>query len=142
MENIKLIGYAIAFACGWLCDYTGIKSEVITILAVMILIDTLFGLIKSFRLKTTSSTKLSVGVMSKLVLLIIPIAISLTGIATKLNLNSVVIGTLNVFILAELYSIVVNAYIIRTGQDMKEHDFIALTLKKIKGLLEKLLEKS
>ena len=140
MNTIKNAGYAIAFVCGWVCEYTHISQEAIYILTVLMIADTLFGIVKSMKLGTTSSTKLTTGVLSKFILLLIPISISLAGILTGINLKPMAIGTINIMAMAELYSIVTNAYIIRTGNDVKEFDAIALMLKKVKSIVEKMLK--
>ena len=139
MNIIKNIGYALAFSCGWVCEYTDISQEAIYILTALMVVDTVFGVVKSIRLRTTSSTKLTTGVLSKFILLLIPISISLAGILTGMNLKPMAIGTINIMAMAELYSIITNAYIIRTGKEVKEIDAIALMLKGIKKSVEKIL---
>ncbi len=139
MQELKNIGYMVAFACGWVCDYTGLSEEAIYILTALMIVDTAFGFVKAMKLGKTSSTKLTVGVVSKFILLLIPISISLAGIVTGINLKPMATGTINIMAMAELYSIIANAYSIRTGKVIQEHDAIALMLKKVKKTLEKLL---
>jgi len=140
MQKLNNIWYAIAFSCGTVCNYLEISQEAIFILTILMLVDTFTGIIKTIALKKKpTSSRLSLGILSKVTLMLIPFCLALAGKGIGLELITVALGTINVLILSETYSIISNIYVIRTRKDVKEYDVISLLLNKLRKILEKLM---
>jgi len=143
MEWIKNIVYFIAFCFGWVCAYTKVSQEVITILVVLMIFDSLTGYIKVAVLGgSPSSTKLGIGVVSKALLLLIPFTLALVAKGVGIELNGLATGTLATLVISEGISVITNIYIIRTGKDIKEFDIVSAMLLRIRKALLAMAQKS
>lgn len=119
----------------------GVEMEVITILTILILIDTATGVIKAGSLKNQkiTSSGFSRGILSKLLLILIPFVLALTGQAMKLNLGWLVAGAMTMLCLSEAYSIIGNIGAIILKKEIAEFDVLEYVLKKINKQLSKII---
>ena len=125
--------------------YLDIDVEILSLYGILMFIDFLTWIAKSYRLKTTTSKRAFIWLMSKTLMIIL---ILTCGIFAKiLNLDAhlflkLLIGALS---LAEWYSIIANIQTFRTWKKQEEYDAVsyvlAWILKVIKKVIEKLLEK-
>lgn len=117
----------------------------ITILTFLMVIDFITGIIASAKvdgIQSITSKRMTAGAVAKLIIILIPFIVLLTGKGLGLDSMKYVQGVLFILIVAEAYSNLGNIQSFRTGQRVPEIDAVSLLLKKIrKGLLE-LLDKA
>ncbi len=122
--------------------YVGISHDAITALTILLLIDTFVGVLAAHAVgNRIKSSILAGGLLSKLVLLLIPFSIALAGKVVGYDLNGLVGASISVLALAEVYSIIGNIIQIRTKQEVDEQDAMHLALMWIRGVMEKMLDK-
>lgn len=113
----------------------------VQILALFMVLDTITGVARSWKIEggqSFVSSKLGAGVAGKLLFLLIPCVIGLTGHALKIDLHLVVVWAINIMVLSEAYSIISNVYSYHTGQFVKEFDAVSLICKAALNLVLKL----
>ena len=122
--------------------YVGINHDALTALTALLLIDTFVGVLAAHAVgNRIRSSILAGGLLSKLVLLLVPFSIALAGKVVGVDLTSLVGASISVLALAEVYSIIGNIIQIRTKKEVDEQDAIHLALLGIRSFLEKMLEK-
>jgi len=137
----KLAGYFGAFA---LFEYLRIPQEQITILGILMIIDFATGVGKQFRIDRRKITSHAawIGGIKKIATLIAVFSIALIFKGIGLNGDTVIAGTLAIFIMAEGYSIIQNVYAIRTGKVLPEFDAISLVLKSLGDYMKYRIERA
>lgn len=123
--------------------FAGLSGEAHIILAVLMVVDTLFGVIRVgvvYGWEHIRSYRLSAGVLSKLTVLGVPLFIALAGKGAGLDFLFLAQATLGLLCLAQLYSILGNVYSIRVGRDTKEFDAVAWILHRVQIAIEKVLK--
>lgn len=124
--------------------YLGLSMESFGILAVLMIIDTILGIIRAGVVhgwRDVTSHKASFGILSKLAMIFVPVVVALSGKGVGMNLVPIAGGALSMLIVSETYSILGNVQSIRTRRDIKEFDAVNYTLSRIRDLLEKMLKK-
>lgn len=122
----------------WLA-YLGLDKEAILLFSLLLLIDYVTGVTKSYKLGyAITSVRMKYGILSKLSLLLIPIVLAIGAKAVGSDFKSVLIIGLNILILSEVYSIIGNIYSIRTHKELPEYDVVAMLGNKIRNMLLKL----
>lgn len=124
--------------------YLGLSMESFGILAVLMLIDTVLGIIRAGVVhgwREVTSHKASFGILSKLAMISVPVVVALAGKGVGINLVAVASGALSMLIVSETYSILGNVQSIRIRKDIKEFDAVNYTLSRVRDLLEKTLKK-
>ncbi len=124
-----------------LAALAGVTHEAYTAFAVLMLFDVATGVLASAKCdgwRSITSRRLSFGIISKLLLLFIPLAIALAGKAAGVSLQSVISSAFMVLTLSELYSVIGNIYTVRTGVRVPEFDAVSVVLRNIRRLIEKL----
>jgi toxin secretion/phage lysis holin len=137
---VKNLSYVPAFIVG-----IGLSWDSTAILAVLMLVDTFIGVLRSMLLHGGNSFRsrlLAHGIISKMLVLFVPIMVVYVGIGVKLDFLPIARGILDVLILSEAYSILGHIQSIRTRQDVKEFDAISMVLRKLREMLEKMLANS
>lgn len=133
----KNVSYIPAFVLG-------LSTEAYGILAVLMLIDTITGVIRSGTLhgwRSVTSHAAEVGLVAKLLLLLVPLIVALTARGIGLDLHWVASGSLTVLIASEGYSILGNIHATYLKQDVKEFDAINFILTKLRDTLERIVKK-
>lgn len=136
----KHFSYIAAFIVG-----LGLSPDSIGILAVFMVLDTVVGVVRSTILhggNAFRSRLLAHGIISKLLVLFVPILLVYTGRGAGINFLPIATGTISILILAEAYSILGHIQSIRTKQDVKEFDAISMVLANVRAGVEKLLATS
>lgn len=129
---------AVLASISWVLTYTCINEEVFAIFVVLILIDFITGVMKSWSNKIEiTSKRMRWGIASKFSLILIPIVIGLGAKALGQNADALFTYGMNLLILSEVYSIIGNIYNIRTGKNLPEWDVIALFASRIRNDMEK-----
>lgn len=134
---VKITGY---LWCAFFFWYLDIPQEQTTLLAILMVLDTVTGLAKSWKLdwgRSITSHKLGMGVLKKALVFII-----IVGLAVTIRGASVVIGidwkpwillsaVLGVLMVAEFYSICQNIYMFRTGKKVTEYDAVSIVIRNL-----------
>lgn len=137
--SIKLASYPIVV---FILDYTGIKQEAVAILAILFLIDIITAIARQFVIDPRSiSSKIgTIGILSKLLSLLIPLTLALVGKGVGVDLKYLVDISISVMIVYEGWSIVSNIGQIRQKQiGNSEYDAISFLIKKIQDTLRDML---
>jgi len=121
--------------------YLGLDAEAVVGLTVLLGLDMITGVWKTIALgKKPQSWRFANGLLSKLVLIIVPFSLALAAKAVHVDLTVFIWATIDALILSELYSILGNIYSIRTKQEAEEFDVMSLILKKIRQFINKVLD--
>jgi phage-related holin len=121
----------------------GLSIHSYGILAILMVIDTFTGIIRSVTItggRSFKSSALRDGVLKKVVVLTVPFVLALAGEGVGLDITFLATGTLGLFILAETYSIIGNIYSIRVGKVVHEFDAISYVLGLVQMTLLKALD--
>ena len=134
---IKALSYGIiapVFA------YTGLSHELVLVLAVLIGVDIFTAMIREFLLSNLNSKTLGIGIMSKVVLMIIPFVLVLAGKGAYIDMTPIATLSLSVLVLAECYSILGNITQIRKNdKSITEQDAITFVLRKAQDIIKNIL---
>ena len=113
----------------------------IEMFALLLVIDMLTGIAKSLRLGIKPTSKrFSLGILSKLILILVPIILSIAAKAIDINISAIVYTAINALILNEVYSSIANIYTIRTGKIVEEFDVLSKLLFIIKSFMTRILD--
>lgn len=112
-------------------EYLNIPLEQMWILALLMWIDFLTGVAKQYRIDKSQieSHFAWLGAIKKIVTLIVVLSLGLILKGLEISEMAYIKGVLSIFIAAEGYSILQNAYAVRTGKLLPEFDVISLLLK-------------
>lgn len=119
-------------------------AESIAVLLILMIADVFTGIARTWKIRGGQSIQSSVmtfGVVTKLLILLVPILIALAGKGIHMDLSLLVVGTVNILILSEVYSNISNIQSFRIGKDIKEFDAVSLLLKQIRDVLLLMIEK-
>ena len=122
----------------------GLSTEAYGILGVLMLLDTITGIIRSGTIhgwRSITSHTAEVGLLAKLLLLMVPLVVALSAKGSGIDLHWVASGSLTVLILSEGYSILGNVHATYLKEDLKEFDAINFILTKLRDAVEKLIKK-
>lgn len=134
---LKNLGYIPAFLLG-------LSAESYLILAVLMLVDTLFGVIRVgviYGGRQIKSYRLIAGMLSKLTVISLPILLVWAGRGAGLDLTKIAQATLGVLVLAELYSIVGSIYAIRIRKDVPEWDAVSWVIRRVQLMIEGIIKR-
>jgi phage-related holin len=129
-EPIKLAFYAL-FA------FLNVDVDVVNVIMWLMIIDTISGVAKAVivdKIKFTSN-RFYLGIMSKFVLLLIPITLALMALGIGYDFTWAVDATLRLIILSEGISIVTNTISIREKKVYENRDYLSIILNWVRGEL-------
>jgi hypothetical protein len=115
----------------------------IAILTILMLVDFITGIAASSKINgwcSITSKRMTAGALSKLIILLIPFIIAITGKGIGVDFMTYVQGSLIILILSEAYSNLGNIQSFRTGEKVTEVDAISLILKLIRKKFYNLLK--
>lgn len=121
----------------------GLSGQSVLILAVFMLIDTFLGATRVGIVhgsQHVKSYKATVGLISKLFVLTVPLLTVWAGEGVGIDLHILATGTINVLILAQFYSILSNIYSIHLRKDVEEFDAVSFILRRVQGIIEKMIK--
>jgi len=120
--------------------WAGVDKEALLVFAILLAIDIVTGLGKAYRLgHKWKSVRLANGIISKCILILIPLVMALVAKGLHLDISTLVFIVIDALILSEAYSIIENIYVFRSGKDIEEFDVLSLILKQIRNTLNKVL---
>jgi len=131
---IKSLFLVIQGFLSWVLVWAGIDGEVFLILTILLIIDFVSGIWKAHTLEqSVTSNKMKYGIISKLSLLLIPVIVGLGIKAIGADAHPLLLGSMNMLILSEIYSVIGNIYCVRTGQELPEFDVLSSIAKSIRN---------
>lgn len=119
--------------------FLNIDTDIVKVLMILMLIDTLSGVVKSLALGEKFNFKiLFFGFCSKLLILLIPMVLALVGkgISKMYDFSPLLDCVLKVLVVAEGLSIITNFYVLKTKNEIQNIDIVTLLLTALrKGML-------
>lgn len=141
METMQFLANAALGAGALVLTYVGLPIEPVLMLAALMTIDFLSGIGRAHALnEQITSRRMKSGIASKLLLLLIPLAVALAAKGLGHDWSYLVSLCVSAMILSELYSFISNVYAIKTGDDLPEFDVIKMLGKHIRTALERLMD--
>lgn len=133
---LKIAWNTFVILFGGILAYLEISEEPFTLFAILLIMDYITGIAKAKALgQSITSNKMKYGLISKLSLIIVPLAIAIGAKALGEDSHYILVAGMNILILSEVYSIIGNAYSLKTGEEFPEYDALAAIGKQIRNLL-------
>ena len=124
-----------------LAGFVGVSYDAYTAFSALMVIDVITGILASAKVdgwRSITSKKLSFGLISKLLLLVIPISIALAGKSVGSNLEGLVDSSFFILTASELYSVIGNIYTVKMGVRVPEFDAVSVILGNIRKVLDRI----
>ena len=122
--------------------YLGIETGIVKVLFWMMVLDSVFGVIKALRLGQKFSFKiLGWGMVTKLTMLVVPMVLALMGKGLSFDFNYFVVAVLNILIVNEGISCITNMISIKTGKKVENTDYITRLLEVVRKALAAMLHR-
>lgn len=138
---MQFLANAILGAGAWVLTYVGLPIEPALILGALMTLDFCSGIGRAHALREQiTSRRMKSGIASKLLLLMIPLAVALSARGLGQDWGYLVSFCVSAMILSELYSFISNIYAMKTGEDLPEFDVIKMLGKHIRTALERLMD--
>ncbi len=130
LDWLKTFGYFVAI---FTFDYLGIPEKQLTILGILMVIDTITGVAKVYTVcpQLITSHALGVWVLKKFLTVILVYTLALVGQGVGIPPEHFLEWGISILIMAEGYSSIQNIYAARTGKVLPEYDVISILLKKL-----------
>jgi phage-related holin len=134
-EPIKLALYGL-FA------FLNINIDIVNVIMWLMLIDTISGVIKTIIVDKIKFTfkNFYLGIMSKFVLLLIPITLALMALGIGYDFTWAVEAIIRLIVLSEGISIVTNTISIRENRVLKNKDYLSIILNWVRKNLISLFD--
>tara|TARA_R100001530_G_scaffold135042_1_gene111270 strand:- start:471 stop:992 length:522 start_codon:yes stop_codon:yes gene_type:complete len=134
-EFIKVVIYPLFI-------YLSLDAETTVILIILMILDSVFGAIKSVRLGRKFKRRLFFwGIMNKFIFIIIPIVLALCGKALKYDFSLAVDLLIKILIVSEVYSILGNVYSIKNKKEVEKLDAISRIIQALRTFMYKYINK-
>lgn len=129
INEFKLLLYGVFL-------YLDLDIEIVKVLFFLMLLDTLLGIIKAIVLTNTFSFKLLVlGFVSKLAILLIPVALALMSKGLNYDFKWFVTVIIDLLIVSDGISIFSNVIAIKTKNEVENFDALTIVLKSSRNML-------
>lgn len=123
-----------------LIDFLSLDTKKLFILAALMTLDIMTGMAKAYKLdKDITSRRLAEGFISKISILIIPLAIALMAKGVDFDMTFFIGFAISILVASETYSVVGNIYTSRTGIEVKEIDAVSALARSLGKILESML---
>lgn len=131
---IPLLGFSSYFNFSW---------QTLAPLSTLLLIDYITGIVKVIVIdrENLKSYKAIAGILSKAMVILIPIIFFIAAKQVKYDLSTMVDTVITMLVMAEVYSIVGNIRSIIARKKVDEIDAVSFILKKISIMIENFLKK-
>ena len=122
-------------------QFLNITPEVAGYLLTVIFFDSFMGVLKSLKMGVRFSfNRLTLGMLSKFSLLLIPFLIAFFGLAFGHNLVYIVDAFIYIIAANETVAIISKIGTLRTGKEYKNEDFIAIAIDLLRVFIIKQIE--
>ena len=140
IASIKTIWYVAVTS---MLVYLNIPQESLWVLASLMIIDTITGIAKQYKVERIgiTSKRMTTGIITKFVTFLCLLSGGLVINHFDLSPQYYIQTVMSILIMAEFYSIIQNVYAVRTGVILPEYDAISIALKKITGFIQEFIEK-
>ena len=134
---VKTTGYIL---WTFFCAYLDIPAEQTSLLALLMILDTITGVAKAWRIdwwKSITSHKLGMGAIKKALvfIIIVSLAVTVKGAWVVLGVHweagTMLSALIWILMIAEFYSICQNIYMVRTGKRVTEYDAISVVIRNL-----------
>jgi len=121
--------------------YLNLDAEAMVVLGLMLIIDLVVGVAKSYVMKTTVTyERLVAGILSKVFVLLIPIVLAfMVLVVTHVDLTYYLRYVISALVVAECYSILGNIVTIRTRNCRGDLDLVSFVIRGVRKFMEKIL---
>lgn len=120
--------------------FLDIDFNVVSLLAILMAVDTVLGIFKVVALgKKFSFKKLIWGMITKVSVLIVPMILALTAKALSFDFTWFVNAVLDILVVAEAFSAITNVISIKEKKELENTDFITQLLKRIRRGLKSMI---
>lgn len=125
------------------CNYFNISSESLGILVILLVIDYITGVAKTYVINKEDirSYRAIAGIIAKVSVLLVPIILAVAAKQIGYDMSTFVDTVISMLVLAECYSIIGNVRVIQTGKVVYEIDAVSFVLGKVSAFIETLLKK-
>ena len=138
----KSMVYYVALFASSLLNYAEVKKEVVFALSIAMIFDTITGIAKSYRLgKKITSREGKKGIIEKTLMLLGLLLLGVIGKLLGLDLSWLVVNSLILLTVFEVYSFFGNIGTIRTGVETQEFDAVSAVIKLIQNSLKVIIDK-
>lgn len=141
LESLLLIPTWFKNSTYILAAFVGVSYDAYAAFAVLMLLDVITGVLASAQTmgwRSVTSKRLSFGLISKLLLLLIPLSIALAGRSAGVDMSSIIASSFFILTVSELYSVIGNIYAVKTGRRVPEFDAISVILGHIRNLINRI----
>jgi len=133
-----VLGTELLFAT--ILAYLGLGKEHYYIFGLLVTVDVITGILASYVLnKDITSKKMSVGIVAKMLILLVPLILATMGKAVSVDVSLPVDVFINMLIIGEGYSAIANIYTIIYKKELPEFEVLKLLLDKLKEFVEKMM---
>lgn len=134
---VMAVGNVVIGFLAWVMVVTGLPAAPGAILAFIMFLDFISALAKCYVLeRPITSRKLKSGILSKMLMLLIPLVMALTASAIGMDLVWFVTWVLNLLILGEAYSFISNVHAVRYKKELPEWNVLAIVARKLRDIVE------
>lgn len=138
----KAMFYYLALFASTLLNYAEVKKEVVFALSLAMIFDTITGIAKSYRMgRKITSREGKKGIIEKILMLFGLLFLGIIGKLLGLDLSWLVVNSLILLTIFEVYSFFGNIGAIRTGVETQEFDAISMLIKFLQTSLKTIIEK-
>lgn len=138
----KAMFYYVALFVTSLLNYAEVKKEVVFALSLAMIFDTITGVAKSYRLgKKITSREGKKGIIEKTLMLVGLLFLGVIGKLLNIDLSWLVVNSLILLTIFEVYSFFGNIGAIRSGVETKEFDAVSAIIKFIQTTLKTIIDK-
>ncbi|MFK7030994.1 phage holin family protein [Flavobacterium oreochromis] len=135
INEVKILLYGVVL-------YLDLDIEIVKVLFFLMVIDTFLGIIKAIVLNNIFSfKKLALGFVSKLAILLIPVALALMSKGLNYDFKWFVTIVIDLLIVSDGISIFSNIIAIKTKKEIENFDALTQLLKAIRNLLIRFFKK-
>ena len=120
----------------------GLSTESYMILTVFMAADLVLGVTRAIYIgggQAFKSYKLTAGVVSKLLVLAVPLIVVWAGRGAGVDLTMLGQGAIGILVLSQAYSMLGHINAIRSKEDKSEWDAVSFLLRKFRTMLEQLI---
>lgn len=124
--------------------FLNLDMDIVKILSILMITDTVLGALKSMFLKDLKFTfrKLLWGIISKATILTIPMVLALVALGLGFDFKWLVSLVLKILVISEAISSITNILSIRKKQNIENTDYISSMLRGLREFLKKTVEKA
>lgn len=138
----KATFYYVALFVSTLLNYAEVKKEVVFALSIAMVFDTITGIAKSYRMgRKITSREGKKGIIEKVLMLLGLLLLGIIGKLLGLDLSWLVVNSLILLTIFEVYSFFGNIGAIRTGVETQEFDAISMLIKFLQTSLKSIIDK-